>query len=87
VVGVRGSCSSLFGVVVEDVGVGRAELRLLLFTCPMIGDEPSIIVGECSFRLMCCPLLVPRLAPKDTLFSDLVWAARKMFMFQKMFTG
>lgn len=72
VVGVSGSCSSLFGVVVEDVGVGRAELRLLLFTWPMMGDEDSIIVGECSLRLMCCPLLAPRLAPKDTLLSDLL---------------
>lgn len=60
-VGVSGCCSSLLGVVVDEVGVGRAELRLLLFTWPMMGEEAatSISVGECSWRPICCPLLTP----------------------------
>lgn len=50
-VGVDGiCCSSLLGVFVDDVGVGKAELRetAVVFTLPIIGEQEST-KGEFSF--------------------------------------
>lgn len=46
--GVKGNCSSLLGVVEDEVGVGNAEVNATAETCPIMGDEPSII-GEFKF--------------------------------------
>lgn len=46
--GVRGNCSSLLGVVDDEVGVGKADVKVTDETCPIMGEEPSIM-GEFRF--------------------------------------
>lgn len=46
--GVKGNCSSLLGVVVDEVGVGNADANVAVETWPIIGDASSI-VGEFKF--------------------------------------
>lgn len=59
--GVVGICSSLLGVVVDEVGVGSADVIELttVLTLPIIGDEESTIMGELSFFVEMLLLLLP----------------------------
>lgn len=56
--GVVGICSSLFGVVVDEVGVGSADAIELttVFTLPIIGDDESTIIGEFKFFIELHPI-------------------------------
>lgn len=68
--GVVGICSSLFGVVVDEVGVGSADVMELttVFTLPMIGDDESTIIGEFNFFTALLPAMSADVVKEFVLF-------------------
>lgn len=72
--GVRGNCSSLFGVVDDEVGVGNADVIVTVETCPIIGEDPSIM-GDCKLLLALPPPPVP---PPPVLEFDKMVAVLKL---------